>query len=156
MADAAQFANELKRFVTEEVPKRAADVQRRMLAETLTLIVQATPVGNHTRWKANIKRAEKGQPPLPRGYVGGQARRNWQVSVGAPVRTPKPGVDASGQTAITEGFGVIAQIKDPTRAYISNPMPYMDRLENGWSKQAPKGMVSQAVAIVSAKYARVR
>lgn len=153
MADARQFRLEIERWLAQEVPQRAVSLQKQIVAETLTAIVQATPVGNPTKWKRNIGR--KG-PPLPRGYVGGQARRNWQITIDVPSRTIKSGFDQTGATASTEGFAVIGRITAPSKVWIANPLPYMERLENGWSKQAPTGMVANAVAAVSAKYARVR
>ena len=156
MSDARRFVLDVSQWIREEVPAKAAEVQRMIVAESLTLIVQDTPVGNHTRWKANVERATKGLAPLPKGYVGGHARKNWQVSISTRTATEKPGTDNSGSVALNAGYTVIAGIKQPVIAYIANPLPYMDRLENGWSKQAPRGMVAQAVAAISAKYARVK
>jgi hypothetical protein len=155
MADARQFKLEIERWLSEEVPARAVQMQKQIVAETFTAIVQATPVGNSTRWKGNQKRALKGLPPLPKGYVGGQARRNWQIAIGAPARSPLQGVDATGARALSDGFAVVGRITQPSAVWITNPLDYMDALENGWSKQAPAGMVAQAVAAISAKYARV-
>lgn len=156
MGDARQFRLDIDRFIREEVPAKVAETQRLIVAELLTLIVQATPVGNHTTWKANVARAARGKPPLPRGYVGGQARRNWQVAIGTPPRQILPGVDPSGAQALSAGYVAASRITTPTLAWISNPLAYMQPLEDGWSKQAPRGMVRQAVTVVTAKYARVR
>lgn len=150
--------------MTQTVPAKAAELQRMIVAEVLTGIVQRTPVGNNTRWQSNLKRLQQWQQNasktkgafvyLPRGYVGGQARRNWQVTIGSPATQPKQGQDATGQTALGEGYAVIAGITQPTRVWISNPLAYMEPLENGWSKQAPQGMVRRAVADIEAKYSR--
>lgn len=155
MADARQFRLALDQFVEKQLPEKVAETQRMMVAELLTLIVQSTPVGNHTKWKRNVARAERGLGPLPKGYVGGQARRNWQVTIGQPSAQPKKGTDASGQKALSDGYAQVAKITKPTIAFISNPLPYMVPLENGWSKQAPNGMVARAIALVTAKYRRV-
>lgn len=156
MADARTFRLQIEDWITNEVPKAAAQMQKQIVAETLTAIVQATPVGNATRWKANVARAVKGLPPLPKGYVGGHARKNWQVTLDTPARVELTGTDLSGQGTLNAGYTVIGRITEPTRVWIANPLPYMQPLEDGWSKQAPQGMVAQAVAAVSAKYARVR
>lgn len=155
MADARQFKLELDNWLRSEVQQKAVDTQKRIVAEALTQIVQATPVGNNTKWAANIKRAARGLPPLPRGYVGGQARRNWQVTFDVPAVAALPGTDANGGRAMNEGYAKVATLTAPGRVYISNPLEYMDALENGWSRQAPQGMVARAVANISAKYARV-
>lgn len=151
MADARNFRLQIEDWISREVPQRAVEVQKLIVAETLTQIVQATPVGNSTKWKVNQGRTG---PTLPKGYVGGQARRNWQVTIGTPSRTILGGVDPQGRS--TEAFTAIGRITQPSAVWIANPLPYMQRLENGWSKQAPTGMVANAVALVSAKYARVR
>lgn len=163
MPDAAGFRLEIERFMTQVVPAKAAELQRKIVAETLTAIVLRTPVGNNTRWKSNLDRlaawnrnTSPNKKPfvyLPKGYVGGQARRNWQVTFDVPARTVKQGVDASGQSALSEGYGVAARITGPSRVWISNPLQYMEPLENGWSKQAPEGIVRRAVADITAKYA---
>jgi hypothetical protein len=156
VSDARQFRLDIDRWLNQEVPAKAAETQRMMAAEALTQCVQATPVGNNTKWKANIARAAKGLPALPKGYVGGQARRNWQVGIGTSPRTVINGTDANGSQAMSDGYAKIASLTAPGRVFITNPLDYMDALENGWSKQAPQGMVAQAVANISAKYARVR
>jgi hypothetical protein len=161
MANAGAFALDITKWARETVPAEVAKLQRTITAEALTLIVQATPVGNNTTWKHNVERAAKGKTPasrapLPKGYVGGHARKNWQVTIGTPARTAIPGQDAGGNGAISTGLQVAASIKEPTVAWIANPLPYMERLENGWSKQAPRGMVAQALATLAAKYARVK
>lgn len=156
MADARSFRLEIEQWIAREVPQRAVALQKQIVAETLTAIVQATPVGNSTKWKNNVLRATKGLPPVPKGYVGGQARRNWQVTIGTPSRSILGGTDQEGSAANRDGYAVIGRITQPSAVWIANPLPYMERLENGWSKQAPTGMVADAVALISAKYARVR
>lgn len=156
MTDAAGFRLELQRFATETLPTIAADLQRRVVAEALTLIVQSTPVGNSTKWEHNVIRAQRGLPPLPKGYVGGHARKNWQVGIGTRSTAIKPGVDNAGNQTINDGYREVAKIKAPTVAFITNLLPYMQRLEEGHSKQAPTGMVANAVAAINAKYARVQ
>lgn len=154
MASPAQFRLDLAKFAKETVPKKAAELQRKIAAEVFTMIVQATPVGNHRKWKDNVERAAKSLPPLPKGYVGGHARKNWQMQIGSPIATVKPGTDSSGQQSQATAYRVAASIKKPARVFIVNPLPYVQRLEEGWSKQAPKGMVKRAVAAIVAKYRR--
>lgn len=163
--DGQKFRIDLDKWIEEEVPKKVVKLQRRIVAEALTGIVMMTPVGDHRKWKSNIMRARRagmsgrkagGGEPLPRGYVGGHARKNWQVRIGSRVVSEKPGTDKSGQTAIDTGINVAASIRKPTVAYIINPLPYMDALEHGHSRQAPQGMVRQTVARLNSKYRRVK
>lgn len=156
MADAAQFRVDLDKFVKDVVPQRAAEIQRNMSLELFSSVVLGTPVGNHRKWERNLDRATRGLPPLPKGYVGGHARKNWQVKIGNPTVRELAGQDRGGQQTITNGSREIAKVKrKPVRLFIVNLLPYIDRLEHrGWSKQAPNGWIRRAIANVSAKYRR--
>lgn len=81
----------------------------------------------------------------------GLFRGNWQVMI----NTVWPGTiaktDKNGSRTIAAGNKVI-KTKDPGDiTYIINNLPYARRLEYGWSKQAPGGMVR----IVSAQFKAV-
>lgn len=78
-------------------------------------------------------------------YVGGRFRANWNYSVGAPDETTTQWVDPSGDRTIRK---IIAQSRGAKAGhvyYLTNALPYAQRLENGWSKQAPQGMVKLTV-----------
>lgn len=78
----------------------------------------------------------------------GRARANWLASVGVPntatfeyASSPQA---ASGK-AIADAQTAIAQAPGNV-FWISNNLPYIYRLEfEGWSKQAPNGMVRLAI-----------
>lgn len=86
----------------------------------------------------------------------GRARSNWIVSIGAPSRTTvdpyAPGVGgstagANAAAALAQGQAAIAQyngLRDSAIA-ISNNLPYIGRLNDGYSAQAPAGFVEKAV-----------
>jgi hypothetical protein len=71
----------------------------------------------------------------------GRFRSNWNVSYGAPDLSvtqlaPKTrGMQQARQAAQQPVGGIV---------YLSNGLPYAGRLENGWSRQAPYGMVKVA------------
>lgn len=69
----------------------------------------------------------------------GRARNTWGVG-DSPVHKP--------------GVGAISKGMNPT--YISNNLPYITRLEFGYSKQAPHGMVRIALASMEAKLSALR
>lgn len=155
--DAKSWKLEIEGFMEEEVVGKAVEVQRRILLEALTGVVQMTPVGNRRRWKRNIERAQRGLPPLPKGYVGGHARKNWQLTINRRPTNQVTGTDTNGQQTIDKGMRRISQIDEPVIAYLSNLLPYMDRLESGnWSKSAPNGMVRPTVRRLVQKYRRIR
>lgn len=155
--NAAQFKLELDEFVEEEVEGRALKLQRDVMLDLLQKLVINTPVGDRRQWKLNIERKERGLPGLlPRGYVGGHAKKNWQVTINRPPTNEIEGEDRSGRSALDNGKRVINNIKEPVLAYISNRVPYIQRLEEGWSKQQPRGFVRQQIRRVSQKYKRQR
>lgn len=70
----------------------------------------------------------------------GRFRANWQVGIGA-IGKQKNSVDPTGSIAIAEGTGRINRVPIGESIWISNSLPYSQRLENGYSTQAPSGMV---------------
>jgi hypothetical protein len=71
----------------------------------------------------------------------GRARANWQVSEGDPAQGDVENVDPTGGETISDGNGKIARAATYGVLYITNNLPYIERLENGWSRQAPGGML---------------
>lgn len=72
----------------------------------------------------------------------GRARGNWQASVGRGATG-----DVSVGNARSGEAKAIADVDQTVRVavgdlyYLTNNLPYIERLEYGWSKQAPGGMV---------------
>lgn len=87
----------------------------------------------------------------------GRFRGNWIVSKNAFNPKSSEVTDKNGGQTITKGSGVIDTFKVDTdsRIIIQNNLPYANRLENGWSKQAPNGMVALTVAEMQRKYRNV-
>ncbi len=127
MADAQGFSAAIAEF-QRSVRGAAVELQKRAVAEVFTGLVQGNPVGNPSLWKR----------PARKGYVGGTSRRSWTIEVnGAP----------SGGSVIG-----LASVQFGDRVRLSNPVPYMDRLNEGWSRQAPPGWIQAVVERVAAKY----
>lgn len=72
----------------------------------------------------------------------GRFRANWNVSFGAPDYTTTPSTDES--RGLTE-VGKALRMPVGGVVYLSNGLPYGRRLEHGWSRQAPSGMVRLSV-----------
>lgn len=71
----------------------------------------------------------------------GRARANWQASIGSAKTDELSSTDKNGSATIAEGANAVARAPGNV-FYISNNLPYISRLEyEGWSKQAPRGMV---------------
>lgn len=121
MRDPASFAVGIQNFV-DKTNRKLERMFREVNVEIGTKIVQRTPVKE------------------------GVARANWQVAIGS---VPKGFVDlndVSGQATISKITARLARVKPGDKVYFSNHAPYIRRLEYGWSKQAPQGMVRITVA----------
>ncbi|RTL04578.1 hypothetical protein EKK58_10260 [Candidatus Dependentiae bacterium] len=77
----------------------------------------------------------------------GRARSNWIPSLDKPVtkELKKESYDKTGGEAIAAAQSVAAGIKFGSDVYISNNLPYINRLNQGHSQQAPAGFVEKAV-----------
>lgn len=75
----------------------------------------------------------------------GAAKNNWQSNIGSPNRSANSLPDKSGS-------GAKSQAEDKARQayggifYFVNSLPYIKKLENGYSKQSPAGMVMVTIA----------
>jgi hypothetical protein len=81
----------------------------------------------------------------------GRARSNWQVEVGSPASgTIDSGFDKGGGSAISQGKDAIESYKGESNKagiFITNNLPYIERLNDGWSAQAPAGFVEKAMQV---------
>lgn len=77
----------------------------------------------------------------------GRFRSNWVLTVGAPATGTSETTDKSGGATVAKGEGAVASFQVGPSIFIVNNLPYGPRLEyEGWSKQAPAGMVRVTVA----------
>lgn len=142
------FATSVQAFVD----KAKGNIDRQVRGITLSLfrdVIMSSPVGNRELWTANIKRAGKGLPPLPKGYAGGMFRGNWQTTVGAPAVGAIDRIDPSGAQATAEVIATVPK-QAGSIVYLTNNLPYAQVLEyEGHSHQAPNGMVRIALARIA-------
>lgn len=123
------FALQLQQFAKRTKEKADVAVQRIVIGVSQELD-RRSPVGDASYWK--------NKPPA--GYVGGRFRGSWNLGVGslpANVET----IDPSG--AATQGR-ILAAIPEQAAGkvyYLFNATPYGRRIEDGWSRQAPQGLV---------------
>lgn len=143
-------ANDAKSFalqIRQEWADKVDDLEEATALIGLTafrLIVQKSPVGNPSLWKKPVK-----------GYVGGRFKGNWNSSIGEPDFTTTETVDPSGEatiaraSAVLSGYGASDGFKPIN---ISNGLPYAVRLEDGYSGQAPGGMVALTITEIEAQF----
>jgi len=67
----------------------------------------------------------------------GRARANWFLTTGTPSET----VTDSDRTSLIKGLKPMPAIVLDEKVYITNNLPYIQKLEYGHSKQAPDGWV---------------
>lgn len=84
----------------------------------------------------------------------GRFRGNWQASLGTPLRNTLNTTDPSGASAINKMGNVVQSLDVGETFYMTNNLPYAQRLEFGWSKQAPTGMLRVNVERVRAALER--
>lgn len=84
----------------------------------------------------------------------GRFRSNWMLTINADTEATRDDTDPSGMVAYGAALAAMEAVKLGDRIVTQNNLPYAERLENGWSKQAPTGMVALTVqeypAIVAA------
>lgn len=86
----------------------------------------------------------------------GRARGNWIASIGGRATATMEVFDPSGSGAKSEGASVIAGFmarEDWPSIFIQNNLPYIGRLEDGYSGQAPNGMLAVTFAELKAVFA---
>lgn len=85
-----------------------------------------------------------------------QALSNWDVTVGAPADDPHGPYVAGkhGSTQRASAAAALAQAKDTLKnkkpgqsIFIANNLPYIRRLNDGYSAQVPAGFVERAVLL---------
>ena len=75
----------------------------------------------------------------------GRFRGNWQTAVGSAPSGTIEATDPSGNMVIAKVSGAVAGMNAGDVIYMANNLPYAQRLEDGWSQQAPAGMVRLTV-----------
>ncbi len=78
----------------------------------------------------------------------GLAKGNWIASIGSPYRGTTTKLHKTNNTPSIE------RIRRPCVSYLSNNLPYIERLNEGWGKkpQAPAGYIEDAIKIVVAAH----
>lgn len=124
--------------IAEFIAKTKADTDLVVRAITMKIdnkLVQRSPVGDAKYWKY--------KPPP--GYTGGRFRANWQLSIGSPTAGVRDLIDKDGSATIAAHGSVISTAKAGDVIYLVNNLPYARRIEEGWSRQAPVGVVAITV-----------
>lgn len=138
-----EFNRWIVRATQDLVPEQAALFQKRVAFEVFRRVILKSPVGNPSLW-ANPGAA-------PPGYVGGRFRANWQIDTRLNDDSTED-VDPGGGATIAAGLSNIEtqRIQPYGTIWIFNNVPYARRLEEGWSSQAPSGVVGVTLTEIAA------
>lgn len=132
------FNKSLTRFASVQVPIKALLLQKKVCLQILNGVVVKTPV-----------RVAIGDAPS----LGGTARGGWQVDIGgyAPADTERD-LSPNGRDTQTKGNATISALSFGQPCTIANAVHYVPHLEDGSSRQAPKGMLSITLREVEAQF----
>ena len=132
----AQFNISLANLAKTFPRDHFAPVVRRTAEKALNEVVSRSPIGDPSLWKS----------PAPAGYVPGTFINNWFVEIGGITARTRSTPDASGTSSLQQVSNLEPLRSNPyVTIYIHNSLPYANRLEHGWSTQAPMGMVALTV-----------
>lgn len=132
MADLRDLANRLTDMSRTGFDAQANQVKIKVVTEIVRYLVRTTPVDTS------------------------QALSNWQVTLGVasahripPIIPGKHGstYELSADQAIEFAIAVAKTAKPGQSVWISNKLPYIRRLNDGYSSQAPAGFVEAAQLI---------
>lgn len=124
------FALDLQRFAEKTKDKADAAIGN-IVVRVARELDRRSPVGDASYWAS----------PPPKGYVGGRFRANWQLGIGAPQRTVRNAIDPNGSIALPAIIAEVPQQAAGKVFWLSNSLPYAQRIEDGHSRQAPTGLV---------------
>ncbi len=104
--------------ISDKVDRVMNEATRATLFEVSTAIIKETPADT------------------------GRARGNWQASVGrGATGEVSVGSVRSGEARAISNVDQTVSAAVGDIYYLTNNLPYIERLEYGWSQQAPSGMV---------------
>lgn len=112
-----EFEIGLDEFAKKEIPRTVKLVQQKVGLQLVRGVILKTPVDT------------------------GRARGNWQVSINVSINTVIDRLDRSGGAAISDGTSLVTSAEPFSVISLQNNLPYIIKLEEGHSKQAPAGMV---------------
>ncbi len=124
------FKADLTKWVQKAKGKQDA-VVRKIVIDLGKSIIIKNPVGDANYWKS----------PPPEGYVGGRSRANWMYGNNVMPSGAIDNIDPSGSKTIAKLVAQVSSTPTASVHWIANSLPYIRRLEEGWSRQAPQGMV---------------
>lgn len=141
----------------EAVIKATQETVKVVAISLFSGVINSSPVGNPDLWLYN--HPERGYIDYvgylgyPEGYVGGSFRSNWFLSFNGP--TDKVTDNKRGKAARLREVAAIESRDYSSEYWLTNNLPYAERIENGWSSQAPAGVIAPNQSRVNARIPRI-
>lgn len=129
MPNMRSFAQKLRQYA-DSIPEQLNAIKQEYAIEAATELVPSTPVDTgraRGNWQAGLSRRPVGEVV---GVYGGRGGLN---------------LGARGDASIEQIRRVVRQSKPRQRIYITNNVPYIQRLNEGYSTQAPARFVQMAL-----------
>lgn len=117
----SKFTLDIQAFVAK-AKKNPETVMRQVSLKLFSAIIRSSPVDT------------------------GRFRGNWQTTGATPATGLIAGVDPTGNKAVNSAATYITNSPNWYEFTLTNNLPYAERLEYGWSKQAPTGIVRVNIA----------
>ena len=127
----AGFGAQLKKFEDNSLDK-VTTITRAIALEVFRRVILKTPVDT------------------------GRARGNWQCTISVPAASVADVEDKGGGKAIAQAADEVMGW-EPSKVviFLTNNLPYIQRLDDGYSQQAPSGMVAVTLAELDGIMVRV-
>lgn len=111
----------------------ASKIVSASITDLFNKIVSRTPVGNSSLWKY----------PAPADYNPGALKASWGITYNT--NGVARGADGKFTSINNTGIKFTVGKSGSQNATIYNDQPYAQRVEDGWSTQAPSGMVKISI-----------
>ena len=121
------FASDVRKFCKEEAPEYIDTVIRRTVIEAGRRVIMRSPVGDGKYWK---------RPPPP-GYVGGRFRGTGSTG-STPLRPASWMRSICPEPAHCPRWCALRCRPRGRASTTSQIIRQAERIENGWSRQAPQ------------------
>jgi hypothetical protein len=119
-------------------------------------IIAGNVITNSNKAKQRTALVIDGNLVLSTPVDTGRARSNWQVSNGSPSDELTPDNQISpGYVQGQKEEAIVSRALSGEPIFIANNLPYIGRLNEGYSAQAPAGFVETAI-LTGAQYAKTQ
>ena len=144
---AGSFALDISKFVNK-THSNVDVVTRKIVFGLIRSVIKKSPVGNPDLW-VTLKNGEYVDYQSVHGivdYTGGRFKGNWQYGTGSMPSGTLDTINKDDASVTAKLHAKVPKEASGKMHYIVNNLPYSIALEDGWSSQAPSGMVGLTIS----------